>query len=486
MSVTSPDPRRWFALGMLCTAFFMVVLDSTIVFVAVPSIQESLGFSSVGIQWIITVYILTFGGLLLFGGRTADLLGRRAVFMTGITAFALASLWCGLAWSDSSLLIARVVQGVSAAMLTPAALALVITSFQENTERNKALGIWGAVGGVGATAGLLVGGPITDQLGWEWIFFINVPVGAALLLLSPVLLRESRDTESSRKFDPAGAITVTAGLLVGVYAISEAPVVGWASAETIGLLVASAVLLALFVLIESRSSAPLVRLGIFRSRVLVGGNILILACGMGVDAVLFVLTLYAQNVLGYSALQFGLMMAVMTAMSVVGSYLGQALVTRRGPRPIGVAGSGLAMLACLLLTLISVNGSFVNDLLIGLVVFGLGLGSAFVAANIAALSGVAVRESGLASGVANTSFHVGGALGVAVATTVAVSGTGMLTAEPTLEALTSGYQNALFAAAIIMLVGLVASILLLGVPRSQPPAVQAVEERAPALQGDSP
>jgi EmrB/QacA subfamily drug resistance transporter len=484
MSVMSPDRRRWFALGMLCTAFFMVVLDSTIVFVAVPSIQESLGFSSVGVQWIITVYILTFGGLLLFGGRTADLLGRRAVFMAGITVFALASLWCGLAWSGSSLLVARVVQGVSAAMLTPAALALVITTFDEGTERNKALGIWGAVGGVGATAGLLVGGPITDLFGWEWIFFINVPVGAVLLLLSPVLLRESRDTESRRKFDPAGAITVTAGLLVGVYAIGEAPVAGWASAKTIGLLVVSAALLTLFVLIESRSSAPLVRLGIFRSRILVGGNILILACGMGVDAVLFTLTLYSQNVLGYSPIQFGLMMSVMTVLSVVGSYLGQALVTRRGPRPVGAAGAGLALLACLLLTLISVDGGFVNDLLIGLVLFGLGLGSAYVAANIAALSGVVERESGLAAGVANTSFHVGGALGVAVATTVAVSGAGMLAAEPSLEALTAGYQNALFAAAIIMLVGLVASVLMLGIPRSKP-AEQVVQQRAPALQGDS-
>jgi EmrB/QacA subfamily drug resistance transporter len=466
--------RRWYALVLLCAAFSMVILDSTIVYVALPSIQHALGFSAAGVQWVITVYLLTFAGLLLLGGRTADLVGRRTVFMVGVALFTLASLGCALAPSAGVLLAARVVQGVAAALLTPAALALLITTFVEAAERNRALGIWGAIGGVGATAGLLVGGPITDGLGWEWIFLINLPVGLVLLAASPVLLRDSRQEPGQRAYDPAGAVTITAGLIVFVYAIVEAPVTGWISGRTIGLLVAAAALIALFVLVEYRAPVPLVRLGIFRSPVLAGGNLLIVTMGMTVDAVLFTLTLYTQEVLHYSAVQFGLMMAAMTAVSVVGSYAGQALVTGLGVNRVAVVGTALVGVGCLLLTRISVHASFLADLLPALVVFGLGLGSAFVAANVAALADVAEQESGLASGVANTSFHIGAALGVAVASTVAASNADAMLVKPgqaplSVQELTNGYRSAFVAAVTIALVALLAALTLLRSHRVVPP-----------------
>lgn len=466
--------HRWYALVLLCAAFSMVILDSTIVYVALPSIQRALGFSAAGVQWVVTVYLLTFAGLLLLGGRTADLVGRRTVFMVGVGLFALASLGCALAWSAGVLVAARVVQAVAAAMLTPAALALLVTIFVEDAERNRALGIWGAIGGVGATAGLLVGGPVTDGLGWEWIFLINVPVGLVLLAASPVLLRDTRDQTRRRAYDPAGALTITVGLIVFVYAIAEAPVAGWASARTIGLLLAAAALVALFVWVESRAPVPLVRLGIFRSRVLAGGNLLIVTMGMTVDAVLFTLTLYTQEVLRYSAVQFGLMMAAMTTVSVVGSYAGQAVVTGRGVRQVAVAGAALVLVGCLLLTRISVDAGFLADLLPALVVFGLGLGGAFVAGNVAALADVAERESGLASGIANTSFDVGGALGVAVASTVAASNADAMLVKPgkallSAQELTSGYRSAFAAAATIAAVALLAALTLFRTHRAVQP-----------------
>jgi EmrB/QacA subfamily drug resistance transporter len=464
------DPRRWYALVLLCAAFFMVILDSTIVYVALPSIQRALGFSAAGVQWVVTVYLLTFAGLLLLGGRTADLVGRRTVFMVGVGGFALASLGCALAPTAGVLVAARVAQAVAAALLTPAALALLITLFAEGAERNRALGIWGAIGGVGATAGLLVGGPITDGLGWEWIFLINLPVGLLLLAASPVLLRDSRDQTRPGAYDPAGAVTITVGLIVLVYAIAQAPVAGWVSARTIGLLLAAAALVGLFVLVESRALVPLVRLGIFGSRVLAGGNLMILTAGMTVDAVLFTLTLYTQEVLHYSAVQFGLMTAAMTAVSVVGSYAGQALVTRRGMRAVAAAGAALMLIGCLLLTRISVHAGFLADLLPALLVFGLGLGSAFVAANVAALSGVAERESGLASGIANTSFDVGGALGVAMASTVAASNADAMLVKAgqaplSAQELVSGYRSAIIAAATVAVIALLAALTLLGPTR---------------------
>ena len=332
------DPRRWLALALLGTAFFMVILDGTIVYVALPSIDAALGFSAGDLQWVMSAYLLTFGGLLLLGGRSADLLGRRRMFMVGVALFASASLLCGLAWSDQVLVAARVLQGIAAAILAPTALSLLTTVFEEGPERNKALGIWGGIGGVGATSGLLIGGPVTEGLGWEWVFFINVPVGLGVLALCPALLPESRAPVRRRVYDVAGAVTITAALVLLVYAVSEAPQVGWTEPQTIGSIAAAIALAAAFVRIEARSVAPLVPLRIFRSRTLVGGNLVLLTAGAALDGMLIIVTLYAQDVLGYSTVQFGLGVAVLTVMSVVGAVSGQALVTRAGVRPVALTG----------------------------------------------------------------------------------------------------------------------------------------------------
>jgi EmrB/QacA subfamily drug resistance transporter len=303
--MTDLDPRRWKALAVLCAAFFMVVLDGSIVFVALPSIGPELGFSDQGLQWVVSAYALTFGGLLLLGGRAADLLGRRRVFMAGVALFTAASLLCGLAWSPAALLAARAVQGIGAAIMTPAALSIISTTFPEGAERNKALGIWGALAGLGATAGWLIGGPLVDGPGWEWIFLINIPIGVAGLALAPALLSESSAALPRRSYDPAGALTITGALVLLVYALGEAPDVGWVHVQTILLGAGSAVLLAAFALIESRHRAPLMPLRVMRSRTLVGGNLVGLLFGTVASGMPFILTLYAQQVLGYSAVEFG-------------------------------------------------------------------------------------------------------------------------------------------------------------------------------------
>jgi MFS family permease len=341
------DSRRWLALALLGTAFFMVILDGTIVYVALPSIDDALGFSAGGLQWVMSAYLLTFGGLLLLGGRSADLLGRRRMFMAGVALFAGSSLLCGLAWSDQVLVAARVLQGAAAAIMAPTALSLLMTVFEEGPERNKALGVWGGIGGVGATSGLLIGGPVTGGLGWEWVFFINVPVALGVLALCPALLPESRAPVRRRVYDVAGAVTVTAALVLLVYAVSAAPDVGWAGVQTIGSLAASVALIAAFFRIETRSVAPLVPLRSFRSRALVGGNLVLLTAGAVLDGMLIIVTLYAQELLGYSTVQFGLGVAVMTVMSVVGAVSAQALVTRIGLRPVALSGTILVGAACL-------------------------------------------------------------------------------------------------------------------------------------------
>jgi EmrB/QacA subfamily drug resistance transporter len=477
-----PDPRRWKALALLCTAFFMVILDGAIVFVAIPSIKEDLAFSVSGVQWVLSAYLLTFGGLLLLGGRAADLLGRRLVFQAGLALFVVSSLFCGLAWSGEVLIGARAVQGISAAIMTPTALSILVTTFTDGAERNKALGIWSAVGGVGGVAGSLLGGTLTSGLGWEWIFFINVPVGLAMLALTPVLVRESRG-HGQRSFDLPGAVTITAALVAIVYAIVKAPEVGWTSGQIIGLLVAAAVLLALFILIESRASAPLVPLRLFRSRTLVGGNLVMLIVGMIVaGAPGFILTQYAQQVLSYSPVEFGLMSAVMAALAVVGSITGQQIVTKKGFRPAGAAGMVLIGLSMLLFTQVSVGGSYFGDIFFGLALFGPGLGLSFVAGSIAALASVREEDAGLASGVNNTAFQIGAALGIAILATVAVSRTEELIAsaggqiQPAL-ALTEGFQSAFWVGVLFAGLGLLTALLLLGLPRqARAPQPAAAEQ----------
>jgi EmrB/QacA subfamily drug resistance transporter len=456
--------RRWLALAVLGTAFFMVILDGTIVYVALPQIAADLGLSAGGAQWVMSSYLLCFGGLLLLGGRTADLLGRRRVFMAGVGLFATSSLLCGLAWSPAVLIAARAAQGAAAAIMAPTALSLVMTVFPEGAERNKALGIWGGIGGIGATAGLLIGGPVTGSLGWQWVFFINVPVGLAVLGFGRRLLPESTGTGCVRCFDVAGGVTVTAALGLLIYGIAGASGAGWTGTRTIASLVASALLLGLFGLIEARSRGPLVPLRIFRSRALVGGNLVLLTAGMSVDGMLLIVTLYAQDVLGYSPVQFGLMTAVMTVTSVIGAYTAQAVVTRTGPRPVAAAGMALAGTACLLLTQVSVDGSYWRDIFFGLLIFGTGLGAAFVASQIAALTGAAEQESGLAAGLADSAFNTGSALGIAILSTVAVSrarnvprGAGR---EAGLRAMTEGFQTAFAVAAGIAALGVLLALLL--------------------------
>jgi EmrB/QacA subfamily drug resistance transporter len=469
---TGPDPRRWWALALLCGAFFMVLLDATIVLVALPSIGADLGFSEQALQWVLSAYALTFGGLLLLGGRAADLLGRRRLFMTGVLLFTAASLGCGLAWSPAALLAARVVQGVGAAVMTPTALSIIAATFEEGAERNRALGIWGALGGIGATAAWLLGGPLVDGPGWEWIFFINIPLGLAALALSPLLLRESRAALTQRSYDPAGALTSTGALVLLVYALVEAPEVGWGSLQTIGLVAGSGVLLAGFALIESRHRAPLVPLRLFRSRTLVGANAVMLLVGTLAVGVPFILTLYAQQVLGYSAVEFGVGSVVLAVAVAVGAILAQAAVLKVGFRAVATAGMALLGAGSLLLTQVSVGGSYFGDIFFGLLVCGPGVGLGFVTATVAALAGVAEQEAGLASGLSNTALQVGGALGVAIATTVAVSTSGDYLAAHAganpLVVLNEGFQSAFVALVVLAGIGMALALLLLGRPQKAP------------------
>jgi EmrB/QacA subfamily drug resistance transporter len=454
-----PDPRRWKALALLCLAMFMVILDAQIVILGLPSIEADLGLSAGDAQWVISAYLLSFGGLLLLGGRMADLLGRRRMFMLGTALFLLASLLCGLAWSGAVLIGARVVQGVSAAIMAPTALSILMTTFEEGAERNKALGVWSAIGGAGATAALLIGGPITDGLGWEWIFFINIPVAVLLLALSPVLLRESRDPRRERAYDVAGAFTITAALVLLVYAVVEAPDTGWGDPRTLGPLAVSAILVAVFARIERRSPAPLVPLRIFGSRNLVGGNLVLGVLGMVAFGMSLIVSLYAQQVLGYSAVEFGLGTAVMTVGAVLGSTAGQAIVTRVGFRAVAAVGLVLTAVGCVLLTRVSADGSYLGDIFPGLLVFGPGLGATYVAASVATLAGVAEPEAGLASALNNAAFQIGGAFGTAVVTTVAVSNVDV---PASLAALTDGFQSAFAAAALFPALGVALALLLLG------------------------
>jgi EmrB/QacA subfamily drug resistance transporter len=468
MSTVTPNPRRWWALALLCGAFFMVILDANIVVVALPSIEADLGFSEQGLQWVVSAYALTFAGLLLLGGRAADLLGRRRLFMVGLLFFTLASLLCGLAWSPSALIGARAVQGIGAAIMTPTALSIVSTTF-EGTERNKALAIWGMNGAFGATAGYLIGGPLVDGPGWEWIFFINIPVGLIALALCPVLLRESRATTARRSYDPAGALTITGALVVLVYGLVEAPDAGWGSPQTILLLAGAAALLAIFAVIESRHPAPLVPLRMLRSRTLVGANAVMLLFATVGSGMPFIVTLYAQQVLGYSALEFGASFVVTPVAAAAGMIVAQAAVAKVGFRPVAATGMALLGAGSLLLTQVPVGGSYFGDLFPGLLVCGLAIGPAFATATIAALAGVAERESGVASGLSNTAFQLGGALGVAIVSTVAVARTDtFLAANPSadpLVGLTEGFQSALLACVVLAGIGAAVALALLGSPR---------------------
>jgi EmrB/QacA subfamily drug resistance transporter len=474
MNAAGPDPRRWQALALVCVAFFMTVLDVSIVNVALPSIGRSLNFSETGLQWVITAYAITFGGFLLLGGRAGDILGRKRMFLAGLTLFAIASLVCGLSGSTGVLVAARAVQGLGAAIVSPSTLSIITTTFEEGAERNKALGIWGAMGGSGAAAGVLFGGILTRYAGWEWIFFVNVPVGALVLALAPRIVRESRAPDAGRTFDTIGASSVTGGLALLVYAISKAPVDGWSDSTTIGLLVAAAALILFFVGWETRVENPLMPLSIFRIRTLAGANVVGLLLGASIFADFFLLTLYVQNVLHYSALKTGITFLATAGTTVLVAALSQWLCTKIGPKPVMAAGLALNTGGLIWYTQIPVHGTYAHDLLGGYLMFGFGLALAFIPVSIAALAGVGPREAGLASGLLNTSQQVGGAIGVAVASSVAVShATHLLqTGHSQAAAFTSGYALAFWVTAGISAAAVLAA---LGLVKNEIPSEEVVQ-----------
>jgi EmrB/QacA subfamily drug resistance transporter len=451
-----PQIRRWRAFAVLAVAFFMTVVDLTIVNVALPTVGRDLHFSESNLQWVVTAYGITFGGFLLLGGRAADLLGRRRILMLGLAIFTAASLGAGLARSDGLLIALRGVQGFGAAVLVPAALSVVMNMFAEGAERNKALGLWGGIGAAGATFGVITGGLLTRYVGWEYIFFLNVPIGAAALLVAPRIVPESRLAGVRRRFDPLGAVTVTGALLLLVYAISNAPQVGWGSARTVTLLAISAALLLSFLVIEARAAAPLMPLRIFRLRTVAVANAVGLLLGGSFFGFVFIGTLYMQQVLHYSALQAGAAWLAATLTSVALAGLSQMLVTRISAGPVMTLGMALIAGGILWATQMPVHGQFWSALAGPFFVAGAGTAFAFIPISIAGLAGVAEREAGLASGLLNTSQQLGGAIGVAVASTVAATHLGTLLGQgkPADVALTGGFQWGLWVCGLIALLAL--------------------------------
>jgi EmrB/QacA subfamily drug resistance transporter len=456
--------KRWLALVLLCSAQFVVVLDASIVNVALPSIGSALDFSQENLPWVVNAYVLTFGGFLLLGGRTADLLGRRRVFMAGLLLVAVASLAAGFAATEGQLIAARAAQGLGAAIISPAALSIVTTTFSDGAERNKALGVWGAVAGSGGAAGVLLGGILTDGLGWEWVLWVNVPVALIALALSPRLIAESRAEHETRAFDVAGAVTVTAALSILVYAVIDATDAGWGSSQTIGLLALSAALLAAFVAIELRTAKPLVPFSIFRIRTLTGANVVGLLVGASLFSMFFFISLYMQQVLGYSAIHAGLSYLPLAITIMATAAIASQLVTKVGYKPVLAVGMIFIVIGLVWFSQVSVGGGFTTDILGASLFAAAGLGFAFVTTTIAAVSGVEETEAGLASGLINTSQQIGGALGLAVLSTIATSHTeDLLSSGGTrpIDALNDGFQTAFLGGAAIAALGFVLTLVLI-------------------------
>jgi EmrB/QacA subfamily drug resistance transporter len=436
-------------------AQFMVVLDVAIVNVALPSIKTDLGFSQTSLQWVVSAYAIFFGGTLLLGGRLADLLGRRRLFVGGLLLFAGSSLLCGVAWSEGSLIGFRSLQGLAGALLAPAALSLLMTTFTEGRERNLALGIYGAASGSGAAAGVLLGGILTSYVGWSWIFFLNVPVGAAAALLAPMLLRESRAELGHRHFDVRGAATVTSGLMLLVYALTRATSDGWAAPATVGLLVAASVLLAVFVVFEARSPWPLLPLRLFRQRTLAAANVSMAIVGAAAFSEFFLLTLYLQDVLRYTAVQSGVAFVAFAGTVVVVSNLAQAIVGRLGVRATLTAGFLVSTLSVGLLIRLPIHGHYFSDVFPAFVLGGAGMALSFVPVTIAALAGVDRTDAGVASGLINTSRQIGGAIGIAAVTAIAATATSRYARVhgAGVPALDHGYRIALVVLTGLLLAG---------------------------------
>jgi len=472
--------KRWFALALLSAVQFMVVLDIAIVNVALPSIKTDLGFSQENLQWVISAYALVFGGFLLLGGRLADILGRRRIFIAGLILFTVASFLAGMAWSEGSLIAARALQGLGAAVISPAALSILTTTFAEGKERNTALGVWGAVGGVGAAAGVLLGGVLTDALSWEWIFFVNLPVGIAGLVLTPILLGESRDARVT-KFDATGAVLVTGGLMTLVYAITEANDYGWGSVTTWALFAGALALLGAFVAWERRYPEPLMRFGILRLRTVLGANVAGFILGTAMFAMFLMLTLYMQQVLGYSALKTGIAYLAVAGTAILWSGVAAQLVSKVGVKPVLIAGMSFLTIGLVYFTQVSADGTYLSELLPGFLLIGVALGFSFVPISIAALAGVEPAEAGLASGLFNTSQQIGGALGIAALSAVATTTTAdaLEGGSQLSPALVDGFHAAFWGATIVAVAGVVLSLALI---RREELEVETEAESVPALE----
>jgi EmrB/QacA subfamily drug resistance transporter len=484
MHMTTTDEhldRRWTALILLCAAQFVVVLDASIVNVALPSIGSGLDFSEANLPWVVNAYVIAFGGFLLLGGRAADLLGRRRVFMAGLLVVAVASLLAGFAADQGQLIAARAAQGLGAAIISPSALSIVTTLFRDGAERNKALGAWGAVAGSAGAAGVLLGGILTEGLGWEWVLWVNVPVSLIALALTPGLIPESRSESATRHYDAAGALSVTAGLSLLAYALLDANGAGWGSTKIISLLALSLALIGAFVAIERRSKAPLVPFRIFRLRTLTGANVVGILLGASLFAMFFFISLYMQQVLGYSPIHAGLSYLPLAVTIIIAAGLGGQLVTRFGFKAILAAGMLLVALGLVWFSRVSVGGGFITDILGPSLLAAIGLGFGFVTSTIAAVSGVEEREQGLASGLINTSQQIGGALGLAVLSTIATSRTDhvLATGASNPAALTEGFQRAFLGGAAIAVLGFVATLVLIRSRDSRAHAEMANAEAAP-------
>jgi EmrB/QacA subfamily drug resistance transporter len=477
--VTERAPsHRTVVLILLSLTQFILVIDVSIVNVALSSIQQALSFSESNLQWILSAYTLTFGGLLLLGGRASDLLGRRRVFMAGLVVFTVGSALCGFAQSELMLILSRAFQGVGAAIISPGALSILMTTFPEGSERNRALGVWGAIAGVGGAVGVLVGGILVQYVSWRWIFLVNVPIGLFVLFLTPRFIKESRG-EGGGRLDVAGAVAITSGLALLIYGLTHAETTAWTDTVTIASLTLSAILIVGFVVIEARVADPILPLRIFRIRSVTGANVVGFLLGSSIFATFFFLSLYMQQVLGIDALGVGVRYLLLAGVIIVAAALSQALVTRFGVRPILAIGMLLLTIGLLYFTNLRVGGTFLHDLVPGFILVGAGLGFAFVPVSIAALQGVTGTLAGAASGLINTSQQVGGAVGVAVLSTIAGTVTAnrltsavktataaggnaqQAAAAATPHALVAGFQAAFYVSAVTALIGLVCTVVLI-------------------------
>ncbi|HEX5247629.1 MAG TPA: MFS transporter [Gaiellaceae bacterium] len=447
----------WVILVLICLAQFMVVLDATIVNVALPSIQKDLGLSEANLQWIVNAYTLVFGGFLLLGGRAGDLLGRKRLFLIGLVIFTTASLLNGLSSSSGQLIGFRALQGLGAALISPAALSIISTTFAEGKERAKALGVWAAIAIGGSAFGLVLGGWLTQSFSWPWIFFVNVPVGVFAFFAAFRLVPESKDEHAHQGYDIAGAVTVTGGLMTLVYAIVKAETKGWGSAETLLLFAVAAALLAAFVVIERRSKEPLVRLSIFRVRSLLTANVTMFLVASGMFAMFFFITLYLQRVLGYHPLKAGLSVLPFTAGIMFSAGFASNLAPRIGVRPVAAVGMILTAVGMLLFARMPVHGSYAVDVLPPMIVAALGMGAVFMPLTLVATTGLEDEDQGLASGLFNTSQQVGGALGLAILSTIAAG----RTHGGSPAALVHGFHYAFAGAAAFVVAALVVMVALL-------------------------